>query len=405
MASVMAARITADSLIEEIPGVVVDVGERPARLREITDVGRFETLRPLWDELLAQDPNATIFQSWEWQFTWWRHFGGGKLHILLVSDPPENRALCAIAPLTTRPYVLPWLRELSFVGSGVSDYLDLICLPDCAPSAMKAVVDFIRSGARRWDFVDLHQIPPGGAALMAAEFVDEVNHGLSAEYVDHETCASVPLPDSWEEYRKSLGKSLRFNIGYSERSLGKLFNLSVGRATEDDLDNEMDTLFRLHGRRWRSRRQPGVLAGGRIRRFHKDVARALMDRGRLRLYYLKLDGVTQAALYCFAFKDTMYYYLGGFEPRLAKYGLGTILTAHAIRDAIESGMSRFDMLRGREDYKNRWGSKTSPNSRLLISKPDARSRTARALHGLERRIEHAYKERAVRPRGAKPASD
>lgn len=390
-----------DSLIEEIPGVLVDVGERPARLREITDVRRFETLRPVWDELLQRDPNATIFQSWEWQFTWWRHFGGGNLHILLVSDPPENRELCAIVPLTTRPYVFPWLRELSFIGSGVSDYLDLICLPDWAPSAVKAVLDFIRSDTRRWDFVDLHQIPPGGAARLAAEFMGELNHGLSVECVDHETCAFVPLPDSWEEYQKSLGKSLRSNIGYYERSLRKHYNLSIGCATEDELDKEMNSLFRLHSRRWHSRHQPGVMAGGRIRRFHKDVAKRLLDRGRLRLYYLKLDGVTQAALYCFTFKDTMYYYLGGFEPRLAKYGLGTILTAHAIRDTIELGLSRFDMLRGREDYKNRWRSETLPNRRLFISKPGVRSRTARALHGCERRIECAFKERAARSHSAK----
>jgi hypothetical protein len=84
----------------------------------------------------------------------------------------------------------------------------------------------------------------------------------------HETCPVVELPASWEEYRASLGKSLRFNIGYYERSLRKSHDLHIGLATEDDLDAEMDALFRLHTQRWRSRLLPGVLSGKRIE-FHR----------------------------------------------------------------------------------------------------------------------------------------
>ena len=60
-------------------------------------------------------------------------------------------------------------------------------------------------------------------------------------------------------------------------------------------------------------------------------------------------------LYCFNHGGKGYYYQGGFEPQLARYSPGTVLTAHAIRDAIDRGASEFDFLRGDEPYKHNLG--------------------------------------------------
>jgi CelD/BcsL family acetyltransferase involved in cellulose biosynthesis len=390
MANVMAAPSVTDSLADLDSGVLLGTEGGALRLSEVTDPNDFERLRPQWDAVIQCDPKATMFQTWDWQYTWWRHFGRGKKPFILLMSDNVDGAPCAIAPLILKPYASRPLRELAFMGLGVSDYLDITCLPGQREEAVARMFEHIESSAGAWDIVDLHQVRAGILVNRAGLRETAV---FRREVVDHEVCPVVDLPASWDEYKATLGKSLRFNIGYYERSLRKQYDVEIGLATAENLDAEMDSLFRLHTQRWRSRKLPGVLSGKRIQAFHREAAGRFMDRGWLRLYYLKLNGVTRASLYCFAFGDSVYYYLGGFDPELSKYGPGTILTGRAIRDAIEDGRSRFDLLRGCEDYKLRWKPELRMNSRILIQKPGLRSGLARGMHGVEMCVEHAYKKR------------
>ena len=170
-------------------------------------------------------------------------------------------------------------------------------------------------------------------------------------------------------------------------------------ADESALDDEMTRLFELHQRRWNQRWLPGVFGGRRVQQFHRVVARALLDRDHLRLFTLKLDGETQACLYCFAFGDRLCYYQGGFEPTLAKLSLGTVLTAHALQSALGEHRAVFDFLRGDEPYKAKWTGKSQTNTRRLLTRartpfgPLART-AQRVEHGLERRAKAWMRRKA-----------
>jgi CelD/BcsL family acetyltransferase involved in cellulose biosynthesis len=61
-----------------------------------------------------------------------------------------------------------------------------------------------------------------------------------------------------------------------------------------------------------------------------------------------------------------YYYIGGFDPRFAALGPGTLLIAHAIEQARLEGAAAFDFLRGAEPYKYRWGAASRPTFQLLL---------------------------------------
>ncbi|MFY7954449.1 MAG: GNAT family N-acetyltransferase, partial [Armatimonadaceae bacterium] len=80
-----------------------------------------------------------------------------------------------------------------------------------------------------------------------------------------------------------------------------------------------------------------------------------------------INAAPVASLYCFATFSETFYYLGGFDPDFAKFSPGTVLTAHAIRYAIENDRSsRFDFLRGNESYKYKWGAVDRHNVRLAL---------------------------------------
>ncbi len=229
-----------------------------------------------------------------------------------------------------------------------------------------------RGGA--WDWVDLQQVRPDAVAAQVSPG-QAAGGVLRAAAWPWRGLPFLPLPGDWETFRKGLGKKLRANIGYYERTLAKLYEVEMRTATARTLGEDMDAFFDLHQRRWNRRWLPGMFVSRRARAFHEDVARRLFERGFLRLHTLSLDREVQAALYCFQFKGRCAYYLGGFEPALARLSLGTVLTARAIGHAVEVDKAgEFDFLRGDEPYKYRWGARDRHNSRLSITRAGARPR-------------------------------
>src|SRR5262249_14112411 len=89
---------------------------------------------------------------------------------------------------------------------------------------------------------------------------------------------------------------------------------------------------------------------------------------------------------------TCYYYLGGFDTTLARLSIGTVLTAYAIRYAIEKdSATEFDFLRGDEGDKYRWGAVDRYNARVSLTRPGLRSALLAAKGRASLRLEMRLK--------------
>ncbi|HEY3284012.1 MAG TPA: GNAT family N-acetyltransferase [Armatimonadota bacterium] len=354
-----------------------------------------------WDELLALGPEweamedaggaPTVFQTYAWQGAWVRHQRKGRCWSLTFRD---GRKLVGLAPLfVSHPYRLPVTR-LQLLSTGASDYLDLLALPERRAEVSEAFFGALRERRRGWGLVDLHQLREE-CELLPREHVEQQRHGgpwwrfhpqAVAPYTD--------LPQTREAFLEALGKKTRKNLGYSRRVLEREHSVELGLADEGCLVQEMEAFFRLHQARWNKRWMPGQMAGARTRAFHLEAARGLLRRGKLRLHYLRLDGATVASLYCFSHGGVGYYYLGGFDPALSRYGIGTLLTAEAMMCAIDEGCREFDFLRGQESYKYRWGCLERINYRLLGTYAGPGPRATERLANLEQRVADWYEARA-----------
>lgn len=358
---------------------------------EVSEIGgraELESIRTEWEDLLVRSRNATIFQTPEWLLSYHRFFGGGRVATIAVRDRGK---LIALAPLGIGAmYGLP-LRRLGFLATGATDYLDFLLDPQAQEPALQALFSRLESSLGHWDVLDLQQVPQESPTLAFWRGRDAAD-GLTPELIEQEECPGMLLPATWDEFLAGLGKKTRGNIGYYERIARRDFDFSIGALGPEDVPEGMTALFHLHAQRWRKRWLPGVLTGAGRQAFHREVARLFAQKGWLRLYALRLNGDIKAVLYCFSYGGKGYYYLGGFEPSLAKYSLGTVLTAHAIRDSIEAGLKEFDFLRGNEPYKSRWTGSHKMNHRLLLRKSTPRSDLAAGVIRAERKIEHSFKE-------------
>ena len=350
------------------------------QVSEIKTSDDLDRIRPEWDDLLGRSRNAGVFQTWEWLAGCRRHFGQGKRAMLL--SVRDGDRLLGLAPLEiARMYGLP-VRRARFIGDGVSDYLDFIADAEHEDSVTKAIFEHLESD-RRWDVLDLQQIPNDSCILRHRTSLDG-----RCRTMEQDACPYLPLAETWDEMLPRLGKKTRFNLRYYERLTRRDFDVHIGPMDHTTLHEGLSAFFRLHTKRWRKRWLPGVLSGDQVRRFHTEIAKGFAEKDWLRMHGIRLDGEIRAVLYCFAYRGKAYYYLGGFEPDLAKYSLGTVLTGYAIRDSIERGCREFDFLRGNEPYKARWTREQRKNNRLVMRRPTTRSALGSAICDLEQRIQH-----------------
>jgi CelD/BcsL family acetyltransferase involved in cellulose biosynthesis len=342
-------------------------------ITEITRHDGIEHLKSEWQALQAQCPALTPFQTWEWNAAWWRHFGRRKRLKLLRFDlvnPDGTHRLVGIAPLYTSRHLGTPLRRLAWVGTGSSDYLMPLALPDWETEVSTLLLTALEAKISGWDMADLQHLRPDCPLMTESQTVWERRPSKYRSLLPIEPCPYVTLFDSWEKFAQSLSKKFRSNIGYYERLAQKTFaEVTYTCADSETLSDGLTALFDLHQKRWNARWLPGVLGNKRVQAFHRDAAARFLANGWLRLHLLHLDGLCHAALYCFAVGNRTFYYLGGFSPELSKYSLGTILTAHAIRTAIREGHSEFDFLRGNEPYKYKWQPQERINHRLLLLRP------------------------------------
>jgi len=360
----------------------------PHLRREIvTTSDRLHALRPSWSELWERCPDATPFQSPEWLLPWWEHLGRGSLCTLALWD--DDRLL-GLAPLFTERYFGLPLRRLALIGTGNTDYLDVLLDPQARPTTASEFVSELPGLTWDWDFCDFQQLRANSPLLEAPP------SPVRDLVLEQEVCPILRLRggDSGE----TLPSRLRKNLRYYERRLEREGGI-LGLAPREAVTETLNAMFNLHGARWRERKLPGVFTSARVRRFHQEAARGFAARGWLRLHTLTFAAEVRAALYCFTCRGRGYYYAGGFDPTLARLSPGTVLTGRAIQSAVGEGAGEFDFLRGDEPYKYSWGAANRINYRQLLWRAGSRGAAAPRLVRLERQIEHRAKQFARRLQG------
>ena len=236
-----------------------------------------------------------------------------------------------------------------FIGTGITDYCDI--LGDIDPLA-----DAITSAdCMLWD---LQQLRPSSPLLRMT-----LNDGWSDNVEDQEPCPVLELD---RDFDALLSTHSRKKLRYYRHCAERLGDVRYESATAATLDELLSSLFELHAARWERRELPGVLADSTTQDFHRDVARRMLAAGALRMYATRVAERTVAVFYGFAFGDTVYYYLSGYDPALEKLSIGTLIVAHAVDEAVRTGAETFDFLRGAEEYKYAWGAKDRMNRRRQI---------------------------------------
>jgi len=327
----------------------------------IRDAAAFAALAPAWGDLWRRAPAATPFQSPAWLIPWWRAFAPGDLFTVTVA---RAERLVGLAPFYIEDG--EYGRRILPVGISLSDYLDVLVDPD-EPDAGRAMVEVLSGERAAWDLWSLEELRPGATSLGLP-----LPSGCRETLSPQSACPALRL-DGGRSLGEILPKTKRRKLNLARNRAARRGPVTVEQADAAGVGPALDRLFGLHGSRWESRGEPGVLADDAVRRFQRAAAPALQAEGLLRLYVLRIGDAVTAVYYGFACKAEASAYLTGFDPAFAFESPGTLIVAHAIEQAVAEGASTFNFLRGREAYKYDWGGIDRWNQRRTIqhAKTDA----------------------------------
>lgn len=333
----------------------------------------FSALRDSWNALLTRSSISNIFLTWEWLYTWWQHFNADRqLAIMLIKDHDH---LVGIAPFfrekTLIKGFLP-ISSLRWLGTGDvgSDYLNIIIEHGYEEAVTNLVCNEISDNSENWDLLWLSDLPEDSEcyATFLAHFTKSAD--FTCYPANDRYCPYIDLSKhSWDSYFESLSANMRSNLRRRNKQVfNNQYNAEIVLCKNiADVSYFLDEIFALHLQRWEPQGGSDGFCGQELRNFHQEVAERFFYNDWLRLYLLKINGQAVAGIYGMEFDKTFSFYQSGFSPEWEKLSVGKVLMGHTIKDAISRGMSTYDFLHGRENYKFSWANSLRRTCTLMIS--------------------------------------
>ena len=307
----------------------------------------FIDLRGEWDSLVGRLELPSPFHSWVWNYTWWKHFGRrGRPHIVVLRRAGR---LAGLAQLQERRH--GWFTSLVPIGWGnlLTEQLELLFPPDQRADLLDGLSRHLSDS--RWGWIGLSGLQEGELAggLEGRGVVASVN--MPFEYRD--------LPPNWEDFVRSLNRSMRGNVKYYPRLMersGIPFEVRFAESPHD-VSHALPDLYRLHATR--AATHDGVAHKDYLERrdhraFLDEVAPALAANRQAKVALLDVMGKTVAAQMWLESGETIFLYYSGYLPEWSRFSVAMITTAEILKYAIARGKTRVEFLRGTGHFKTRW---------------------------------------------------
>lgn len=332
-----------------------------------------EALVAEWEALAARDPQATLFQRARWLRRWGtvlagqrtmrtRTFHRGSADGDLVGVLVETRELLR---LPSGPGELIRLAG----GDEVTDYLGPVGATDDRAAIADAYVAALVAD-RGWDEVFL-----GGLAADTGwheHFAEAAaRHGLGVIEADIEAvCPVVDLTGGFDGYLSRLPGRMRQELMRKARKLTRdAGEFSVHAYDADDAAHGVeDFLAQVRGgddeKAWFFRRPE-------MERWFRTLAEEFGADGTLRVHRLDIGALNAAMTVSLVDHTSGMWglYNSWFDPSLGALAPGMVLIWELIGPAAKEGCTTFDLLRGDEAYKYRFGAVDRPLHALTLVRP------------------------------------
>jgi CelD/BcsL family acetyltransferase involved in cellulose biosynthesis len=371
-----------------------------ATVREINQIDELSGYGQAWQELLAQTPGATFFQSLEWLEAYWRHFGADqRLRVLVVLSDAGRPG--GIVPLVIRreKTKVGRLRVLTYPLHDWGSFYGPVG-PE-GPLILTTALAHVQNTQRDWDVLELRWLsqnhlqyvaqPPSAVqnqptqpraavpqtrykiiltcsadAAQTAQAMREAGFQAYQTLWDH--TAIVDLDTTWDAYFASRPRTWRRNYRAAEKKLAEQGEITFqryrpGGAAQGDADPRWDlydVCQNIAQQSWQAKAANGTtLSHESVKAFLREAHAAAAAAGAVDMNILWLDGKPLAFAYNYHWRGYVYGLRMGFDPGQSRAGAGTVLLGQSIRDSIARGDRIFDLGVGSAECKRHFQTATA----------------------------------------------
>jgi len=181
------------------------------------------------------------------------------------------------------------------------------------------------------------------------------NRNYDVSHKVEDVSLELDLPPTWQEYLNTLTQKQRHEVNRKLRRFGEAGDVNYRVVKDSDsLLDSMDLFLRLFRE---SREDKAIFLTNRIESFFQSLVKATARSGLLRFGILELNASPVAVVMYFDYNNSVFLYNNGYDPKHSFLSVGLISKVLCLKDSVERGRSKFDFLKGAEEYKYRLGGK------------------------------------------------
>ncbi len=310
----------------------------------ISNENDFIEAKERWMELYKNMSYSTPFQSWDWNYFWWKNHQGGELFIL---EAIEVKKSYGFMPLIIEG------NEVKLIGDKHFDY-GLIIMVEKKKTVFDLLLNHIFDlcKKRKLTFKFLN-IPI--ACNQFALFKELASFNKKVAFREIVPTAYINI----QEYRTIDSYLLAISSSLRKKAIKPCIKENIIFQIEEYSEELWIDIERIYCVRQQERIGVSTLA------WAKDVVKDLSAQGLLKIATLKKLDERVAFTMLFNDKQKFYTWLTAFA-RMGELGLGHFMKYNVIEKAYQEGVSVVDMMRGAYDYKKEWDCNVTYNYEFIL---------------------------------------
>jgi CelD/BcsL family acetyltransferase involved in cellulose biosynthesis len=327
-------------------------------IRRITDWEEASAYQNEWNNLVLNNEctRSTIFQTFEWNQTWWQAFGDVNHQLLLLFAFREG-LLVGVAPLMIKrqKYLIP-SKVVYWIGasdsSASSDFCSFVTVDDYE-KVIDTFIQWFETHTTLWDEIAFKNMTENSNDLFLLK--SYFTGRCTVQFMQDAPSRKLNATDDKSKLDSIFPDNLKSNL----KSLKKMGTLSYHCwDCAKEINPRLNVLFEQHIARRSKTPHPSFFKNEAHKNYFRMLISTLSPKGWVQLFTTTLDEKTIAHYITFKFQNTLYLYTPAFDIQLMKYSPGVIQISSLFDYALKENLKEVSFGAGGEGYKYRYSNNT-----------------------------------------------
>lgn len=346
-------------------------------------------LRPAWEQIYNQLPEATAFSCAEWVDAWLSTVGRTtSAEFLQFEEGHAPIAICLLAKSQVRrgPFSVSthWFGTAGEpeTDSVFVEFGDILCRPGREAAFAEAFLAFVRD--LNWDEFIFPRMNPSLA--LDAIIKSAADYEVLVEKIPSRFVNLDEFRDPVIAFEESLPRKLRQQLRQSFRIFQELGPVSLrAAASTEEAVTMLEELASLHEASWKARGFPrGAFGSEAFCEFHRQIIRSTFADGGVHLLRITAGQTVVGLVYNIVSRGISYYYQSGLSYHLnSRVKPGFISQVMCVNYSRDAGLKVYDFMGGDTPYKRELGKDSHDLITVTLRRQSLKMRgieTARTLN-------------------------